>query len=372
MEKLAPVQDGITQGTETLKRTLVRWRRDRWKRLMPQGGGPEPRWRKILLRTLIGVGIVLLASGITYTFKPAWWTSLKGRFSSRATAPVVKKKTLVQQRPRPAVKAVTTPATHIGGTTPTPQQSTPIAKKLERPQVVIPGRVVRPQVAPPQSGESPQPQVAPPQSGESPQVTALPPRPPKAEDKEIDDYLEIGVLYAQKERYEKAGELFQKVLKENPSSPQAHNNLGVVYLKQGKYDLAEKAFKESLTIDPASSLPYYNLACLYSRKGMEVEALIYLKKALTRDERVKLWAMTDEDFEKLRSDVVFQELLGISPPQQEGAQKKEGVQKQEGAQKQEGVQEQEGAQKQEGAQEHPPQEDAQVDTQPDTQGVTTE
>lgn len=134
---------------------------------------------------------------------------------------------------------------------------------------------------------------------------------PKVQENALDEYLEIGVLYAQKGKYEKAKELFQKAAKDNPSSAKAHNNLAFVYLKQENYALAEKNFKEALRIDPASVIPYYNLACLYSQKGMKVEALIYLKQALKRDVRVKLWAMTDDDFDGLRSDVVFQELLRI-------------------------------------------------------------
>ena len=96
------------------------------------------------------------------------------------------------------------------------------------------------------------------------------------------------------------------------NDPGALNNLGVLYFRKGMHEEAINQFKEALKIDPASVLPYYNLACLYSRKGMEVEALIYLKRALKRDPRVKVWAMTDEDFNGLRSDVVFQELVGIS------------------------------------------------------------
>jgi tetratricopeptide (TPR) repeat protein len=145
-----------------------------------------------------------------------------------------------------------------------------------------------------------------------PQVSTPASSSPTVEDDIVEEYLEIGSLYARKGRYDKAEELFQKVTKENPSSSEAHNNLGFVYLKQEKYELAEKEFKEALRIDPSSVLPYYNMACLYSRKGMEVEALIYLKRALKRDARVKLWAITDEDFDGLRTDVVFQELLGIS------------------------------------------------------------
>jgi hypothetical protein len=172
--------------------------------------------------------------------------------------------------------------------------------------------------------------------------------PTKKEDSESDEYLEIATLYAQKGKYQKAEELFQKVAKENPSSAKAHNNLGVVRLKQEKYDMAEREFKEAMRLEPAFVLPYYNLACLYSKKGVSVEALIYLKKALKRDERVKQWVKSDRDFDRLRSDVVFQELVGGSPAKKEGAKKKEGTQKNEVTQKPERVQSQDSVAHKEG------------------------
>jgi len=171
--------------------------------------------------------------------------------------------------------------------------------------------------------------------------------PNKKEDSESDEYLEIATLYAQKGKYQKAEELFQKVAKENPSSAKVHNNLGVVRLKQEKYDMAEREFKEALRLEPAFVLPYYNLACLYSKKGVNVEALIYLKKALKRDERVKQWVKTDKDFDRLRSDVVFQELVGGSPAKKEGAKKTEGTQKTERVQSQGSVPQKEGSLKKE-------------------------
>ena len=111
--------------------------------------------------------------------------------------------------------------------------------------------------------------------------------------------------------------------------------------------MAEREFKEAIRLEPAFVLPYYNLACLYTRKGINVDALIYLKKALKRDERVKQWVKTDKDFDRLRSDVVFQELVGGSPAKKEGAKKTERTQKNEGTQKTESAQRQEGSLKKE-------------------------
>jgi tetratricopeptide (TPR) repeat protein len=179
---------------------------------------------------------------------------------------------------------------------------------------------------------APRPQPGIPSQGAIPKAAA--PSSPTAtgQDQGWDEYLEVGALYAQKGRYQKAEALFKKVTQENPSSSQAHNNLGFAYLKQGKYEAAEREFKESLRIDPASVLPNYNLACLYSRKGQTEQALIYLNRALKKDARVKAWARSDEDFDKLRSDVVFQELIGAPAPKSTPREQK-AVQKQEGSQK---------------------------------------
>jgi len=207
-----------------------------------------------------------------------------------------------------------------------------------RPDLSVPGAPgIAPSISP--SSVSPVPGEV-----QRPAVTST--QPSKKEESESDDYLEIATLYAKKGKYQKAEELFQKVAKENPSSAKAHNNLGVVRLKLEKYDMAEREFKEAMRLDPAFVLPYYNLACLYSRKGVTVDALIYLKKALKRDERVKQWVKTDKDFDRLRSDVVFQELVGGSSPKKEGAQKQESIQKQEETQKLKGAQGQKGIQSQ--------------------------
>lgn len=244
-------------------------------------GRYEANWRRPLLWCLIIVGVILLASWIVFTMKPAVWTQFKERLYPGPKASVEKKKSPPPQRPRPTVKTVKppTPATRVQQK---PVQKKPerIAKKIERAPVGIPSVPLSPNRA-----------------------------------KELDDYMEIGGLYAQKGDYQKAEELFKKVIREKRSSSQAHNNLGFVYLKQGKYTLAERQFKEALKIDPGFVLPYYNLACLYSRKRMDVEALIYLQKASMRDERVKQWATADEDFKRLRSDVVFQELVGKPSPE---------------------------------------------------------
>jgi len=249
---------------------------------------------KIIFRCLIAIGILLLVLWIAYTIKPAWFEQVKGLFAHRTKAKATMNKRI------PVTSRDVTRSN---------REPPPVVKK---PEIKEEKRVIRTPTPEPQSRE-----VAP-KKLERPRGAIPPISLPSKTDKKFDDYMEIGVLYAQKGNYQKAEELFKEVLKEDSLSSTAHNNLGFVYLKQGKHELAERHFREAMKIDPAFVLPYYNLACLYSRKGMDVEALIYLKKALKRDQRVKLWAVGDEDFERLRSDIVFQELVGSSSPKNEG------------------------------------------------------
>ena len=295
MGGLVRVKHEIAQAVVALKRSIERSGRNRGRQVTPRRGGSQPWWKKVILGLLVGASICVVVSWALFTIKPTWLTSLKGRVAFHKTSPIVtKKKPPAPQHPRLAARTAKTRivTTTAPATSTLQQPKERVATTTERPQVHIPEQTTKP-----------------------PQVTTPPSLSPKVEENALEDYLEIGALYAQKGKYDKAEELFQKVAKENPSSAKAHNNLGFVYLKQEKYELAEKEFKEALRLESASVLPYYNLACLYSRKGMEVEALIYLKRALKRDARVKLWAMTDDDFYGLRSDVVFQELLGISSPE---------------------------------------------------------
>lgn len=358
------------------------------QRVFKQERGGVRRWwgKKILLTFMVAASIGVVASWAIFTIKPSWWDGLKGRLSfNQATK---NKRSLARYPSKPVFNVVQPRRTNpLPPTTPAPQQP-PVVERMERPQALP---TVIPPSAPPSASPITGPQVSTP--GAPGIAPSMPPsstypdarpdisvpegvqRPPtitsslpsKKEESESDEYLEIATLYAQKGKYQKAEELFQKVAKENPSSAKVHNNLGVVCLKQDKYDMAEREFKEAMRLDPAFVLPYYNLACLYSRKGVNVEALIYLKKALRRDERVKQWIKTDGDFDRLRSDVVFQELVGGLPPKKEGARKQEGTQKLEGIQGQKGMQKEE-THPQDGPQQQVIPQQEEIQKQEDTQG----
>ncbi len=229
-------------------------------------------WKGKLIKLLVTINVLLLALWLLFSYRTSWLSLIKG-----VTAPHKKEEKKI------AKKAITK----------APERAKPlIAKKTTRKNTVSsPNRSIPPA---PSSANKKSP---PPSAGE-----------------DVEEYFEIGLLYARKGDYKRAEEFFKKVIKLKPSLAKARNNLGYIYLQQGKYELAEGEFKEAIRMDPKFVHPYYNLACLYSRKGMKTEALVYLKKALIRDERVKIWARRDRDLDGLRSDLVFQALIGSPSP----------------------------------------------------------
>jgi len=327
MKVVTYVKTKIAQIIAAFKRSFEQRREHREARPAPQGVQSQPPWKRLILGVLVGVSIAVVVLWAVFTVKPTWWAPVQGIIASNQVHP--KKKPRAQRPPKLVSKQTKNRTTVIRPQkTPETGQRQSTAARMEQPQTTSPE--FPPATPSPSTTPNARPQVSIPSGPSGPDEVQRPSLtssfPSQKEESELDEYLEIGTLYARKGAYKKAEDIFQRVTKENPSSARARTNLGFVYLKQEEYEKAEGEFKEAIRIDPAFVLPYYNLACLYSRKGMDVEALIYLKRALNRDARVKVWAATDEDFARLRSDVVFQELVDIPPPSKAEAHKGEGVQ----------------------------------------------
>jgi Flp pilus assembly protein TadD len=66
----------------------------------------------------------------------------------------------------------------------------------------------------------------------------------------------------------------------NADRPSAHLNLGVLYTQSGKFDKAEAAYRTALRIDPSFVQAYVNLADLYRLEGRDDEGERILREAL--------------------------------------------------------------------------------------------
>jgi TolB-like protein/Flp pilus assembly protein TadD len=95
----------------------------------------------------------------------------------------------------------------------------------------------------------------------------------------------------------------------NPSDARA-NYLGAgALMLLGELAEGERWMARALAIDPTDTGVLYNAACHYSQMGNVEKSIEYLRKALSNGFAHKEWIENDSDFDKLRSDPRFQQLL---------------------------------------------------------------
>ena len=80
----------------------------------------------------------------------------------------------------------------------------------------------------------------------------------------------------------------------------------------GEYaELVERG-REMIRTHPDSPLLYYNLACCESLAGDKAEAMEHLTAAIERADRFRSYAAGDSDFDAIRDEPGFKELVGQS------------------------------------------------------------
>ena len=87
------------------------------------------------------------------------------------------------------------------------------------------------------------------------------------------------------------------------------NLLGGAYFVKGETDVALRMFQRAVEVDPNFATSYYNLSCILATKKETDKALEYLKKAISLDHNYKEKAGTDKDFDNLRGEKEFKEML---------------------------------------------------------------
>jgi tetratricopeptide (TPR) repeat protein len=78
----------------------------------------------------------------------------------------------------------------------------------------------------------------------------------------------------------------------------------------GDYAAVAERGREMLASDPPHSMLYYNVACCESLAGQPDEAIEHLRRSLELDDAGRAWARQDSDFDAVRDDPRFQELVG--------------------------------------------------------------
>lgn len=92
-------------------------------------------------------------------------------------------------------------------------------------------------------------------------------------------HLNIGLLYAQIERFGEAETEYQTAIKLQPSFVPAYVNLSDLYRMQGKDDEGERLLREALKLSPQNAEVYHALGLLLVRKKQMAEAIDALEKS---------------------------------------------------------------------------------------------
>lgn len=110
-------------------------------------------------------------------------------------------------------------------------------------------------------------------------------------------------------RYGGAITAFDKVIKANPNNHEAFYNKGNALFLLKRYDEAITAYDNALKINPDYDTALYNKACSYSLKGDTLNALDFLKEAIALNPNLQDSAKNDSDFDNIRQDPLFQNLM---------------------------------------------------------------
>jgi mannose-6-phosphate isomerase-like protein (cupin superfamily) len=94
-----------------------------------------------------------------------------------------------------------------------------------------------------------------------------------------------------------------------PSGWEVWMPLNALYA-EGKYEEAADRGREVIEAHPQYGAPLYNLACCESLAGRTDDAIEHLRRAIAVSDRTREYARGDSDFDPIREDPRFVELVG--------------------------------------------------------------
>jgi tetratricopeptide (TPR) repeat protein len=81
--------------------------------------------------------------------------------------------------------------------------------------------------------------------------------------------------------------------------------------ESGQYAEAADRGREEIEAHPEYPMPLYNLACCESLAGRPADAVEHLRMAIERREQFRSMAAEDSDFDPIREEPAFKELVGM-------------------------------------------------------------
>jgi tetratricopeptide (TPR) repeat protein len=149
-----------------------------------------------------------------------------------------------------------------------------------------------------------------------------------------DAYNNYGVEEYEQRRYTKAIKMYDTAINLKPEIASYYANLGAAYYAKQEWQLAGTAYGRALQIDPtifertshtgvAAQVPPsmeekahfdYMVAKLFAKQGDSDRSLSYLERAMEEGYKSINDVYKDPDFEHLRSDARFTQLMAKRPP----------------------------------------------------------
>ena len=90
----------------------------------------------------------------------------------------------------------------------------------------------------------------------------------------------LGTLSAQTKNFDRAKQLLQKVIQIQPNNVDAHNNLGSVHKETGENQKAIHSYEKVIQINPNYSSAYNNLGAVYKEISKQQKAISCFEKAI--------------------------------------------------------------------------------------------
>jgi tetratricopeptide (TPR) repeat protein len=153
-------------------------------------------------------------------------------------------------------------------------------------------------------------------------------------DKEFADaYNNLGVISYLQKKYPNAIKDYERAIKFRPESASYYSNLGAAYFSKKEFEKAMISYREAVQLDPgvfertshagiAAQMASpedrahfeFVLAKLFAKQGDSDRSLEYLKRAMEEGYKEIDDVYKDPDFEHLRSDGRFTQLMAARPP----------------------------------------------------------
>ncbi|MFA6216450.1 MAG: tetratricopeptide repeat protein [Candidatus Omnitrophota bacterium] len=94
-------------------------------------------------------------------------------------------------------------------------------------------------------------------------------------------YNNLASIYAQKEDFAKAKDLYIRAIQENYGMAEAHNNLADLYMRDDEFNLAMGEYEKVVALEPNNTGALYNLGVIYAKNRDYAQAQEKWKKVLS-------------------------------------------------------------------------------------------